>query len=126
MLSKFLIFCIVGGFTFIIDLILVNLLFFLGLPFPIARTLSISLALVFNFFANRGITFGANRRAIKKQVIPYAVVYITSNLINLFSSILIVHIAGESFFIINIASFIGIIISVPISFLGSLLWTFKK
>jgi len=125
-LTKFLVFCIVGGFSFLIDIGFVNLFFFLGLTFPIARTFSISLALIFNFFANRNVTFGATEREIKNQVIPYILVYIFANLINLFSSIWIVNLAGENVININIASLAGTAISIPFSFFGSLIWAFKR
>jgi putative flippase GtrA len=125
-LSKFVLFCIVGGLAFLIDIGFVNLFFFFGLPFPIARAFSIFLALVFNFFVNRNFTFGAGDKLIRKQIGPYMVVYVIANLINLFSSILIVDLVGESILNINLASFIGTAISIPISFFGSLIWVFKR
>ena len=116
----------VGGLAFIIDIGFVNLFFFLGLEFPVARTLSISLALIFNFFVNRNVTFKAQHTSAKKQVLPFVVVYIIANLVNLFSSIAIVNLAGANVISINWASFIGTAVSIPFSFLGSLIWTFKK
>ena len=53
--SKFIIFCIVGGLSLVIDLAFVNLFFYMGFPFVVARVLSISIALIFNFFANKSI-----------------------------------------------------------------------
>jgi len=116
----------VGVLAFLIDIGFVNLFFFLGLSFPIARTLSISLALVFNFFVNRNITFKAKHTSAKKQVMPFIVVYVIANLVNLFSSIAIVNLAGANVISINWASFIGTAVSIPFSFLGSLIWTFKE
>lgn len=123
---KFVAFCMVGGLAFLIDIGFVNLFFFLGLKFPIARTLSISLALIFNFFVNRNVTFKAQHTSAKKQVLPFIVVYVIANLVNLFSSIMIVSLAGENVISINWASFIGTAVSIPFSFLGSLIWTFRK
>ena len=125
-LSKFIVFCIVGGFSFVIDIGFVNLFFLLGLSFPTARTFSIALALIFNFFANRNLTFKATGREIKRQVVPYIIVYLFANLINLFSSILVVKFAGENLININIASLIGTALSIPFSFFGSMIWAFKK
>lgn len=125
-IKKFVSFCMVGGLAFIIDIGFVNLFFFLGLEFPVARTLSISLALIFNFFVNRNVTFKAQHTSAKKQVLPFVVVYIIANLVNLFSSIAIVNLAGANVISINWASFIGTAVSIPFSFLGSLIWTFKK
>lgn len=123
---KFMAFCVVGGLAFLIDIGFVNLFFFLGLPFPTARTFSITLALVFNFFVNRSFTFKAKHTHAKKQVLPFIVVYVIANLVNLFSSILIVNLAGENVISINWASFIGTAVSIPFSFFGSLIWTFRK
>lgn len=125
-LSKFFIFCIIGGVSLLIDIMFVNIFFFLKMPFPIARTISISIALIFNFFSNRKITFNAIDKPPQKQALQYIIVYITSNLVNLVSSILIVYFAGENVISINFASIIGTAISVPVSFIGSLFWTFKK
>lgn len=123
---KFFVFCLIGGISLLIDLSFVNLFFFLNIPFPVARTLSISIALLFNFFANRTLTFNATHKPITKQVIPYVFIYLFSNGINLLTSILIVTFFGETILNINIASLLGTAISVPISFLGSLLIVFKK
>lgn len=123
---KFIIFCIVGGLSLVIDLAFVNLFFYMGFPFVAARVLSIFIALIFNFFANRGLTFGATHKRAVKQVLPYIVVYIIANLVNLGASVLVVQLAGENVVNINVASLIGTGVSIPISFFGSLLWTFKK
>lgn len=125
-LSKFLSFCVVGGLTFVIDIAFLNIFFFIGLNFPLARTMSIAIALIFNFFVNRNFTFKARHKHPGKQAIPYIIVYIVSNLINLLTSILIVSMAGENVFFINFASVIGTIISIPFSFFGSLIWVFRK
>lgn len=125
-LSKFFIFCIVGSLAFLIDIAFVNIFFYLGLPFVFARIFSISIALLFNFFANRGLTFRATHKRSVKQVLPYVIVYTISNLVNLSVSVLIVQLAGENVININVASLIGTGVSIPISFFGSLLWTFRK
>src|SRR3989338_4870244 len=110
---KFLVFCLIGGLSLLIDLSFVNLFFFWNFPFPIARTLSISLALLFNFFANRTLTFKADHKPITKQVIPYAIIYVLSNAVNLLTSIIIVSVVGENVVNINVASLIGTVASVP-------------
>ncbi len=121
-----MVFCIVGGLSFFIDLGFVNLFFFLGLPFVIARTFSITIALIFNFFVNRGLTFGARHKHPARQVLPYVFVYAVANLVNLGVSVLIVQLAGENVINISIASLIGTLASIPFSFFGSLLWTFRR
>ena len=124
-IKRFLVFCLIGALAFLIDIAFVNIFFVLKIPFPIARTISIILALIFNFFANRIFTFSATDNKITEQVIPYIMVYTIANLVNLFSSIFIVNILGENAININISSFIGMALSIPISFFGSLLWTFN-
>ncbi len=125
-LSKFFIFCIVGLVSFLIDIAFVNVFFFFGLSFPVSRTFSITIALLFNFYANRNFTFNSTKKSVNKQVLPYVAVYTISNLINLLLSILIVYIIKENFININIASLIGTAISIPFNFIGSYLWTFRK
>lgn len=125
-LSKFFIFCIVGLISFLIDIAFVNVFFFLGLPFYISRTFSITIALLFNFYINRNFTFNSTKKSINKQIFPYVTVYAISNLINLLLSILIVYIFKENVVNINIASLIGTAVSLPFNFVGSNLWTFRK
>ena len=124
--SKFFIFCFVGGISFLIDLSFLNLLYYFGWPFIAARTTSISLALIFNFFANHAITFHATHHQIRQQIIPYIIVYVVSNVVNLLSSALIIWLAQENVLVINVASLIGTFLSIPVSFLGSFYFTFKK
>ena len=124
-MNKFFIFCIVGGLSVLVDLIVFNVLFYLSVPFIFARIFSIISALFFNFSVNRKYTFKAGGYSIRKQMPKYIIIYSVSNLVNLLVSILVINILGESVLNANIASIVGILSNIPISFLGSLLWAFK-
>ena len=75
---------------------------------------------------NRSLTFKAGEVPIKKQWWKHGVVYFVSQGMNLGSSLIVVSILGEGVLRANISVMVGIIISIPFSFFGSLLWTFKK
>lgn len=125
-LWKFLIFCFVGGSSLLIDLIFFNLFFWIGAGFAISRIFGISFGITYNFFMNRNLTFSARENMIKKQVVRYSVVYVISNSVNFLVSLFVVYLLGEGVLQANIAAISGVLASIPISFLGSLLWVFKK
>lgn len=124
--NKILLFLFFGITSVLIDLIFFNLFFFLAKNFLLSRILGILIASIYNFSMNRNLTFCSKNRCIKSQISKYIIVYITSNSINLLTSMLIVNLFGESILIVNIAAVTGIIVSVPIGFFGSLLWVFKN
>ena len=124
--SKCFIFCIVGGTTAVIDFILFNIFFKMGLDFILSRLVAISFAILYNFNMNRRITFSARENPIKKQLPKYFTVYSISISVNLLVSIIVLGILGENTLNANIAAVSGIATGIPISFLGSLLWTFKQ
>ena len=123
---KFIFFCFVGATSALIDLTIFNLVFWLGLGFVISRVISIPSALVYNFFMNRNITFSAMGKSVSKQTLKYVIVYGLSVSSNFLISLGIVKLLGETTLIANIAIICGVLVSIPISFFGSLLWTFKK
>jgi len=123
---KFIVFCLVGGTAALIDLLFFNLFFFVYSNFILSRILSISIAIIYNFFMNRNITFSAKRYSLKKQIFKYIFVYILAGIINLLVGITLINLFGEGVVQANIAAVAGIIISIPFSFFGSLLWVFKN
>ena len=123
---KFFIFCIIGGVSAIVDLTVFNVLFFFKTNFIISRALAVFSAVLFNFFLNRNITFSARGYSIKKQLPKHIIVYALVMLTNVSVSTLMVLLLGEETFFANIASIMGIISGIPVSFIGSYLWTFKK
>lgn len=75
---------------------------------------------------NRNITFSAKHESINRQIPKYAVVYSVSIAIGTFVNLIVLNLLGENIFNANIANLIGILTSIPVSFFGSLLWTFKR
>ncbi len=137
---KFVVFCFVGGTSALIHLITFNIFFFIlnnlsngesflfgaSRNYVTATIIAIMVSVSYNFTMNRNVTFFAKHESIKKQIPRYVVVYSLSIGVNFIVSVLIISLIGENTFNANIATFSGIIVGIPISFLGSLLWTFKK
>jgi putative flippase GtrA len=123
--KKILSFCIAGTIGALIELASFNL-FFLFLAFPLSKLLALTVALSVNFTLNRNITFSASSEKKRKQIPRYVFVYSIAILANYFSSILANSILGPGVLNANIATVIGILVGLPITFLGSLFWIFKK
>ena len=124
--KKFLIFCFVGGTSALLSLIMFNFFFWIRLGFVLSVVLGIFSALLYNFLMNRSITFKEGKTSIKKQWWKQGVVYFVSQGINLLASVIMVSILGEGTLRANISVITGIAVSIPFSFFGSLLWTFKQ
>jgi putative flippase GtrA len=124
--SKFMIFCFVGVTSAGIDLITFNTFFFFKFPFFVCRILAIAVSIIYNFSMNRNITFRAGRHSIKRQASRYLIVYGIAVLVGLTTSVIVFNILGDGTINANIASIIGILLSIPISFLGSLFWAFRN
>lgn len=124
--NKFMIFCFIGLTSAVIDLTTFNIFFFFKFPFFICRILATAISIIYNFSMNRNITFGAGEHSIKRQAPRYLIVYGISALVSFIISILVFNILGGGALNGNIASICGIIIGIPINFLGSLFWAFKK
>lgn len=137
---KFVVFCFVGGTSALMHLIIFNIFFWIlnnasnsksfllgaSRNYVIATIIAIIISIIYNFSMNRNVTFSAKYKSIKKQIPRYAIVYSLSIGANFIVSVLIISLIGENTFNANIATFFGIIASIPISFLGSLLWAFKR
>jgi putative flippase GtrA len=123
---KFICFCFVGCIALAIDLGFFNIFYKLNLGFIISKVSSAFISLIFNFSVNRKVTFSANKENIKKQVYRWMIVYLFAILVNVFAGKIFLMIIGENVFNANLAVIVALIFSVPVSFLGSLLWVFKK
>ncbi len=123
---KFIKFCFVGGSSALLGLIFFNIFFWFGLNFVVCIILSMFLSTIYNFSLNRNVTFKARKIPIKKQVWKYGIVYFISQGINLLVSVLTRNLLGEGTLQANIAVITGLAVSIPFSFLGSLLWVFKN
>ncbi|MBR9705267.1 hypothetical protein GOV12_07680, partial [Candidatus Pacearchaeota archaeon] len=105
-----------------------NLLIFgASFNFIFAFILGTAGSMVYNFSINRNITFSAKHTSASRQAPKYLIVYALSIGFNFIISIIILNLLGsETTLNANIASLAGIIAAIPVSFLGSLFWTFKK
>lgn len=124
--KRFLLFSFVGLTSALTSLLIFNLFFWIGFSFVLSMVIGIVFSLAYNFLMNRNITFSAKNMNIKKQISRYLVVYFISQGINLFVSTVIKSLIGKGFLLTNLAVVTGIAVSVPFSFIGSLLWAFKK
>ena len=124
--QKFLFFCIAGSIGAIVELFSFNLFYLLGFIFSLSKSLALLIALSINFFINRKMTFLSVETSIKNQVPKYIVVYSVALFINFVTSLIANSLLPETQFYANIAAASGIIMAVPITFFGSLLWVFKN
>jgi len=123
---KFLFFGFIGFCAFAIDWFFFNVFYRISSWFVFSRTISAGISMIFNFNVNRNITFKAKGGFIKKQLTRWLIVYLIAFLANVIVGKIILTILGENLLNANIAFFAGIFIAIPISFLGSLLWAFRK
>jgi putative flippase GtrA len=137
---RFVAFCFVGGTSALVHLIVFNIFFkiftsffkidylFFGatLNFVFATILGTGISLMYNFTMNRNFTFSARHEKVKKQIPKHIVVYACSIALGFIVNLIVLNILGENTLNANISQVVGIIFSIPISFFGSMLWTFKK
>jgi putative flippase GtrA len=123
---KFICFSFVGLIAFGIDLGFFNIFYKMGFGFILSKITSAIFSMVFNFSVNRKVTFSAHKQEMKKQIPRWIIVYSVAILVNAVVGRIFLSILGESVLNANLAVFIALAFSVPISFLGSLLWVFKK
>ncbi|MBT3405404.1 GtrA family protein [archaeon] len=124
--KKFTLFCIVGILSMFVDLLIFNFLFNFKINFILCRGLAVFGATIFNFFINRSLTFSAKQHKIINQLPKHITIYSIVMLINILVSATLLELLGNQVLYANIASLSGIIYGIPISFIGSLLWTFRK
>ena len=124
--KKFVSFCTVGGFASLVELGVFNLVFLFDNSFLISKISGVFVALSFNFFVNRRFTFLDYNGKKKKQIPKFIIVYVVTILVNLLVSKTMFNVLPAGSLYSNVAAASGIIASVPISFFGSLRWTFKN
>jgi putative flippase GtrA len=122
---KFIVFGFVGFGAFLVDILFFNIFYFLTLPFVISRYLAIFISMIFNFTVNRNFTFSARHKKAHTQIWKFAILYIVSMSINVFVGWGLLQVLGETTLTANIAAIVGIAVSIPINFFGSLFWVFK-
>jgi putative flippase GtrA len=123
---KFLSFCSVGvGATFL-DWGVFNLFYYFGVLFEISVTLGFLISVIFNFSMNRNFTFSARGHSISKQAVKWSILYLVTLWIRIVVGREVISILGETALNANIALLAGFAISIPLGFLGSMYWVFKK
>jgi len=126
MKKNFIIFCTIGATAAFLDLLIFNLFFYFNLGFIFSRIIAIASAWVFVFSLNRNLNFKSRGKIIKNQFPKFATLYLFAMLINVLTGYLIVYFFGESTIVGNLASVIGIIIQIPITFFGSMFLVLKE
>jgi len=124
--KKFVSFCTVGGLASLVELGVFNLVFLLNNAFIASKIAGVFVALSFNFLVNRRFTFLDYNGKKKKQIPKFIAVYTVTILVNLLVSKTMFNILPTGSLYSNIAAASGIIASIPISFFGSLKWTFRN
>lgn len=123
---RFMVFSIIGFAAFLIDWLFFNIFYSITSWFILSMTLATAISMIFNFIVNRNLTFKARGHSIKKQMPRWILIYILAFLARVISGKIILNLLGENTLTANIAFLVGISLAIPISFLGSLLWAFKK
>ena len=138
---KFIIFCFVGGTSALIHFSIFSLFYYIildafiktniltfgvSIKDIVSYMMGVIVSITYNFSMNRNITFSAKHISIKKQLPKYLIVYALSIGVGLIVNMIIINIVGETGLNSLIATLCGILASIPVSFIGSLLWTFKN
>jgi putative flippase GtrA len=129
-IKKFIIFCFVGGIATLIDYLVMNLsIFILGNSYiitTISKIFGIIVSMMWNFPANRYLTFKAKDGKVRRQLPKWLLVYAITSLINFLIFSIIIFFIGTEFLPRTIAFIIGTAAGLILNFIISLFWTFKK
>lgn len=122
---KLLLFCFVGGIATLLDLLCFNFIFKYTNWFIFSRIGGIVFSMIWNFNANRYMTFQAKEGKPVPQLLKYLIVYGIAMGLNVLVSWTAYGIIGPGQLQANVAAIFGFMVSIPTSFFGSLLWAFK-
>ena len=125
--SRLMQFCLVGSTGIAVDLSFYSTLLLFGLPLTLSRALAIWLAMTWNFWLNRSLTFSYSPRGSIRSQYPRFVASCTSGaVISWLIAVLLPH--RYSLFAQHLlfAAVIGIIAGTLCNFLLSRYWVFKK
>ncbi len=125
-LKKIFFFGVTGGIATLIDLLFFNIFFILSSAFVLSRMGGIIVSILFNFTSNRNITFKAKKGKIPKQITKFLILYAISMGANVLTGKIVLSLLNDSLLSANIAAISGLIVSIPISFLGLMFWVFKE
>ena len=126
LVKKIILFGITGGIATLIDLAVFNLFFITTSFFVFSRLGGILTSMIFNFSFNRNITFKAKNKKAHTQIWKFFILYGFSMGANILVGKGILSLLNDSVLSANIAAISGLAVSIPISFIGSILWVFKK
>jgi dolichol-phosphate mannosyltransferase len=125
--SRLIQFCLVGSTGIAVDLSLYSALLQLGLPLTMSRALAIWLAMNWNFWLNRRLTFSYSRRGgILSQYTKFVASCTTGAVISWSIAVLLPHQYPLFARHLLIAAIIGIIAGTLCNFLLSRYWVFTK
>lgn len=94
--------------------------------FVLSRIGGIATSMTFNFTFNRNVTFKAKNKKTQHQIWKFVILYGISMSSNVLLGKFVLSLLNESILSANIAALSGLAISIPLSFLGSMFWVFKK
>ena len=126
-ISRFIQFCFIGTTGMVVDLAGYALLLNLSITMPLARALAICVAMTWNFFLNRWLTFSDRReQSILGQYLRFVASCAFGGFVNWSVNFLLVRYASWFAGHLLIAAFIGILVGTIINFLLSHHWVFKR
>lgn len=125
-IKKFLAFCVVGVLAAIIEFSSFNLFFYFSFIFILAKGLALLISNTFVFIMNRNITFSSRSEKKRKQAMKYLFVYIVAFFVSVGAGSFFFSVIGGGTLYANIASVLGTICAIPVTFLGSMYWVFSK
>lgn len=126
-LSYFFQFCIVGSTGMIVDLFMYSFLLVVEVPLPLARALSIWVAMTWNFWLNRRLTFSYSRKGkILQQYIKFFSTCVLGAIISWSIGVFIPQKADMFADYILPAAVAGICAGTLLNFFLSRSWVFRK
>jgi dolichol-phosphate mannosyltransferase len=124
--SRFVQFCLVGSTGLVFDLATYALLLHAGLPLKLARALAIWVALTWNFFLNRQLTFDLYaHHPLLPQYFRFVLTCLVGALVNLSVSVGLVKSVAAFHGHLYLAAIAGIIAGTVFNFALSFLWVFR-
>ena len=124
--SRFLQFCIVGGSGMVVDLSFFTLFLRVEIPVPIARFFAMWIALTWNFFWNRRVTFVESREGgLLRQYLKFCLSCSLGAAINWGLSVGLIYLLPTFAFHYQVCAVAGIVAGTASNFAFSHWWVFK-
>lgn len=118
---QFLLFALAGGVSSVVNLVVFAVLYFVGLHYLVAGSISYALAMVTGFFLSQKLAF-SNQWLSPKRFIQWISVYLLSLLANLGLLEVLVTIGSHPI----LAQGLAILALLPINFLAVKFWVFHE